>query len=431
MTPDAIDDALAQAVQAYAARNPASQRQLADAEASMPAGNTRSVLFHSPFPLTMVRGEGCRLQDADGHWYLDALGEFTAGIYGHSEPAIAGAIAEALAEGLNLSSHNRREAALAHELRRRFPAMRRLRFTNSGTEANLLAIASAVAFTGRRKVMVFRGGYHGGVLSFGGHSEMNVPHDWAVARYNDLADVRAHAAAHPGEFAAILVEPMLGAGGCIPGQPAFLHGLREVCDETGALLIVDEVMTSRLSEGGRVGLLQLSPDLLTLGKYFGGGLSFGAFGGREDVMAHYDPRHSKPWGHAGTFNNNTLTMAAGMAGLAKVLSRDALARLNALGDDLRARLNALCRSTAPRLQFTGLGSVMQLQTCGGEVRCPEDLAAADDRIRALLFFDLLEMGVFLARRGLVALSLPWGAREVDEFTAAFANVIARRRCLLQ
>lgn len=146
---------------------------------ALPGGNTRSVLFFAPFPPAMARGEGCYLWDADGHRYLDALGEFTAGLYGHSEPAIRAAITEALAGGLSLSSHTAREGALAREVQRRFPGMELLRFTNSGTEANLMALATATAHTGRRKVLVFKGGYHGGVLAFaGGGSPVNVPHEW-------------------------------------------------------------------------------------------------------------------------------------------------------------------------------------------------------------------------------------------------------------
>src|SRR5205823_5517375 len=161
------------------ARNPASERRLAEAAEVLPGGNTRSVLFHAPFPLTMVRGEGCRLWDADGHRYLDALGEFTAGLYGHSHPVIRNAIVAALQDGLNLSSHTAREAALAREIRARFPSLQLLRFTNSGTEANLLALAAAKVHTGRRKVLVFDGAYHGGVLSFGGGvSPVNVPHEF-------------------------------------------------------------------------------------------------------------------------------------------------------------------------------------------------------------------------------------------------------------
>ncbi|UUZ68561.1 aminotransferase class III-fold pyridoxal phosphate-dependent enzyme [Polaromonas sp. P2-4] len=411
--------------------NPASERLLAEAADVLPAGNTRSVLFYSPFPLSMARGEGCHLWDADGHRYLDALGEFTAGIYGHSHPVIQQAIISALKDGLNLSSHTAREAALAHEIQRRFTGLELLRFTNSGTEANLMALAVALVHTGRRKVLVFDGAYHGGVLSFGGgKSPVNVPHDFVVAPYNNLDTVQTLVQTHGAELAAILVEPMLGAGGCIPAEPAFLHGLRALADECGALLILDEVMTSRLSPGGRQALLGLKPDLTTLGKYFGGGLSFGAFGGRADVMARFDPRRPDALAHAGTFNNNVLTMAAGLAGLTQVLTPAALDTLNLRGERLRERLNAVFAQHAVGLQFTGLGSVMQLHATARPLRNPADMAGADDRIKALLFFDLLERGVFLARRGLVALSLPFGDAEADTFVSALDAVVQARQPLL-
>lgn len=430
-TETALDSALAETTARYRARNPGSERLLREAADVLPAGNTRSVLFYTPFPLYMARGEGCHLWDADGHRYLNALGEFTAGIYGHSNPVIRQAIVAALQDGLSLSSHTAREAALAHEIQRRFPGMALLRFTNSGTEANLMALAAATTHTGRRKVLVFNGAYHGGVLSFGGGgSPVNVPHDFVVAPYNDLDAVRALVQAHGPQLAAILVEPMLGAGGCIPAEPAFLHGLRAQADACGALLILDEVMTSRLSGGGRQALLGLRPDLTTLGKYFGGGLSFGAFGGRADVMSRFDPRRADALAHAGTFNNNTLTMAAGLAGLTQVLTPAALDGLNQRGERLRKRLNDVFKRHAVGLQFTGLGSVMQLHATDRTLRNAADLAGADDRVKALLFFDLLERGIFLARRGLVALSLPFGDAEADEFVAALDAVVTARHALL-
>jgi glutamate-1-semialdehyde 2,1-aminomutase len=426
-----LDAALAEATERYRRRNPASERLMADAAGVLPAGNTRSVLFYAPFPLTMARGVGCYLWDVDGNHYLNALGEFTAGIYGHSNPAIQKAIVSALREGLSLSSHNTREAALAHEIQRRFPGMELLRFTNSGTEANLMALAAATAHTGRRKVMVFDGAYHGGVLSFGGGgSPVNVPHDFLVCPYNDLEAAQALAQTHGAGLAAILVEPMLGAGGCIPAKPAFLRGLRALADECGALLVLDEVMTSRLSSGGRQALLELKPDLTTLGKYFGGGLSFGAFGGRADVMGRFDPRRPGALAHAGTFNNNTLTMAAGLAGLTQVLTPAALDALNLRGERLRERLNAVFAQHAVGLQFSGLGSLMQLHATDRPLRRASDLHAADDRVKALLFFDLLERGIFLARRGLVAMSLPFGDAQADEFVAALEAAVTARQALL-
>ena len=426
-----LDTALAQAIALYRQRNPTSARLLAEASHVMPGGNTRSVLFYEPFPLAMARGEECYLWDADGHRYIDALGEFTAGLYGHSNATIRQAIVDTLQDGLSLSSHTAREGALAREIQRRFPNLELLRFTNSGTEANLMALAVATAHTQRRKVLVFHGAYHGGVLTFGGGgSPVNVPHDFVVAPYNDLDAVRALVQTHGADLAAILVEPMLGSGGCIPGEPAFLHGLRALASECGALLVLDEVMTSRLSSGGRQALLGLKPDLTTLGKYFGGGLSFGAFGGRADVMARFDPRRADALAHAGTFNNNVLTMAAGLAGLTQVLTPDALDTLNRRGEQLRERLNAVFAQHAVDLQFTGLGSLMQLHATARPVRSPSDLAGSDDRAKALVFFDLLERGIFMARRGMIALSLPFGEPQVEAFVVAMDAIVTTRRAVL-
>jgi glutamate-1-semialdehyde 2,1-aminomutase len=427
-----IDSALRESIERYRQRNPRSEAALAEAAQVLPGGNTRSVLFHPPFPVTMARGEGCTLWDVDGHEYLDALGEFTAGLYGHSHPPILAAIVETLRNGLSLSSHTLREAALAREIRRRFPGMELIRFTNSGTEANLLALAAATAHTGRRRIVAFGGAYHGGVLSFGGDapSPVTVPHAWLLARYNDLDSVHELMRAHGADVAAILVEPMLGSGGCIPGEQSFLQGLRELADEYGSLLVFDEVMTSRLSLGGRQAQLGIAPDLTTLGKYFGGGLSFGAFGGRGEVMSRFDPRRADALTHAGTFNNNVLSMAAGLAGLTQVLDAAALEGLNRRGDRLRESLNALFVRQGVPLRFTGLGSLMNLHVTARPVTSPADLALTDPRPRDLLFFDLLERGIFLARRGLVALSIPFGDAEVDRFVAALDEIVHTRRATL-
>jgi len=426
----ALDQALADAIERYRVRHPTSARQLEQAAEFLPGGNTRSVLFQAPFPLTMVRGEGCWLWDADGHRLLDALGEFTAGLYGHSAAPIRQAIVAALDGGLSLSSHTLREVELAREIVQRFPSMALLRFTNSGTEANLLALAAAIAHTGRRKVLVFEGAYHGGVLAFGGATaSVNVPHEWLLAPYNELDAVAAIVQREGAALAAILVEPMLGAGGCIPGTSEFLHGLRRLADDSGALLILDEVMTSRLSLGGRQSQLGLTPDLTTLGKYFGGGLSFGAFGGRREVMQRFDPRRPDAMGHAGTFNNNVLTMAAGLAGLRELWTPAAIETLNRRGERLRERCNALFATRGLALQFTGLGSLMSLHATSRPVSRPANLADSDARIKDLLFFALLERGVFMARRGMVALSLPFGDNECGQFVAALDDALAAHQGL--
>jgi len=303
-----LDSALAEARERFVAANPQSLARHVEATAVMPGGNTRTVLFHTPFPLTMTRGAGCRLWDADGHEYVDLLGEYTAGLYGHSNAVIRAAIDGALDGGWNLGGHGVMEAHLARLICERFPSMDLVRFTNSGTEANLMAIATALAVTGRRRVLVFEGGYHGGVLYFGGGGiPINAPHEWVLGRYNDMAVPVDES------IGAIIVEPMLGSGGCIPATPEFLARLRTEATRVGAVLIFDEVMTSRMSAGGQQARLGITPDMTTLGKYIGGGMSFGAFGGRADLMERYDPRRADAIPHAGTFNNNVLTVAAGLA----------------------------------------------------------------------------------------------------------------------
>jgi len=429
--PTPLQHVVAAARARYRERHPASAAQLQAAAGALPGGNTRSVLYFAPFPLTMVRGDGCRLWDADGHAYLDALGEFTAGIYGHSHPVIREALVDALHDGLSLSSHTTREAALALEIQRRFPSMELLRFTNSGTEANLMAVGLAKIHTGRRRILVFDGAYHGGLLAFsGGGSALNAPHDYLVGTYNDAQAAREIFRQCGSEIAAVLVEPMLGSGGCIPGQPEFLHELRTLSEAHGALLVFDEVMTSRLSAGGRQALLRIRPDLTTLGKYFGGGVSFGAFGGRREILQRFDPSRPVALAHAGTFNNTVLSMAAGLAGLVRVLSPDALATLNERGERLRGRVNEAAQRRGLAIQATGLGSLMTLHATDTPIRRPADAAAADPLAKELLFFDLLDRGIYLARRGFASLSLPFGDAEVEEFIAAWDAVLDERRAVL-
>ncbi len=424
LAPFSVVDAFAIARADYIKRNPRSQERLLAAADAMPGGNTRSSLYHDPFPLCMVRGSGCRLTDVDGHEYIDFLGEFTAGIFGHSPPALIAAIKTALDDGINLSSHNQIEGRLSALICARFPSMDLLRFTNSGTEANLMALAAAVAFTGRRKILVFENGYHGGVLTFPkGGSPVTVPHQFLVAPYNDLAAAMELIDAHRSDLAAILVEPMLGAGGCVPATCEFLALLRDAADDVGAVLIFDEIQTSRLSEGGRQAQIGVIPDMTTIGKFFGGGLAFGCFGGRRDIMALFDPRRPNALTHAGTFNNNTLTMAAGAAAVSTLLTPENLASVNQRGDVFRDQMNNVFESLGAPFYVTGLGSLMNIH--------PKPHLGSIELWRKLLFFDLAERGVYIAARGLIALSFPIGDDETAMFLEALRGFVDRRAALFQ
>jgi glutamate-1-semialdehyde 2,1-aminomutase len=223
---------------------------------------------------------------------------------------------------------------------------------------------------------------------------------------------------------------MQGSSGCIPAERDFLAMLRAEATRVGAILIFDEVMTSRLSPGGLQQALGIIPDMTSLGKYIGGGMSFGAFGGRADLMAMYDPRRADAMAHAGTFNNNVLTMSAGIVAMGEIFTPEAARALTARGESLRARLNAQAREHGAPVQFTGVGSLMTIHMTDRPIRCSADAAAADQELKELFFFDMLERGVYLARRGMMALMLPLGDAECDRFAEAFDDFLAARRSLM-
>ncbi len=422
-----IMSSVADARAAYVAARPRSKSLYEQALAVMPGGSTRSVLAYGPFPTAMASGADCRLWDVDGHAYLDLCGEYTAGLFGHSEPRIHAAITKAMSTGLNLAAVGEAEVQLARILCDRFSSMELVRFTNSGTEANLMAITAARAFTGRATIMAFRGGYHGGVLTFpmAGPSEVTAPFPVVLADYNDTAGAVALIREHAAGLAAVIIEPMLGGGGCIPARPDFLMALRDAASEAGALLILDEVMTSRMSAGGLQARMGVEPDLTTLGKYVAGGMSFGGFGGRADVMDLFASKLP----HAGTFNNNVLSMAAGRVAMGEIFTADMAEALFDRGEAMRAALNAACAGVP--MHFTGLGSMAIAHFRPGQIDRPYIATPEEDGLRELFFFDMLRDGLYLARRGMVALSLPVQQSDLDRFVAAVSEFVQSRGPLLR
>lgn len=422
-----LDGALADARARFTAANPASAARHAAARASLPGGNTRSVLHYAPFPVAIARGHGVRLTDIDGHVYTDFVCEYTAGLYGHSSPVLMQAMTDAIADGVALGGPNRYEAPLAAALCARFPALDRVRFTNSGTEANVMAISTARAVTGRAAVMAFHEGYHGGVLSFGhGGSPLNLPFPMVMATYNDVDGTEALIRSQ--DLACVILEPMLGGGGCIRATDAFLAMLRRATQDTGAILILDEVMTSRLSPGGLQAVAGITPDLMTLGKYLGGGAGFGAFGGRADIMDRFDPAAPGAFGHAGTFNNNVLSMAAGLAGVTQVLTPGAVTAMNALGEAVQARLRDRLAAHGVAGAVTGCGSLFNLHFHTGPT--PASIKTADPRPLRLWHMQMMLAGQYVTPRGMMALALPHTAAETESLVAAFDRFLADHAGLL-
>jgi len=344
-----VDHALGGAREEYATRNPRSLKAHQDAHSHLPGGNTRTVLHVDPFPLTWASATSGTLTSLDGDTYIDLLGEFSAGIFGHSEPRIAEAVKDALSKGWNYGGNSQTEKKFAQKVCERFgpSGIELVRFTNSGTESNTTALGAALAITKRRKILVFSGGYHGSTLVFpmalmqGSTAPcMNLPHDFVHAPYNNIPETRAILEDLPKDtLAAILVEPVQGSGGCRAATKEFLHFLRGVADKTGALLIFDEVMSSRLGYSGYCATQGVRGDIVTLGKYVGGGMTFGAFGGRRDIMELFDPSKNKLF-HPGTYNNNVLTMHAGLVGL-DIYNADEVDRLNRLGDTLKTKVQRI------------------------------------------------------------------------------------------
>ncbi|KAJ4130711.1 hypothetical protein NW768_006249 [Fusarium equiseti] len=421
-----IQSKLDDAIDRYISRNPRSKSLHDEAVKSMPGGNTRTVLHTSPFPVVIKSGKGHQVTSEDGHVYTDLTGEFTAALYGHSNPVILSAIRDVLDNvGMNVGGNTAQEQIYARELCTRFN-IEHVRFCNSGTEANIHALAAARAFTKKRRVVTFNGGYHGAVIGFkGGKSEANNVDmdDWVVARYNDLDSARA--AIESEDVAAVLLEGMQGSGGGLPGKPEFLQGIQEIAAKAGVLFIIDEVMTSRLSAGGISELRGLKPDLKTFGKYLGGGLAFGAFGGRTDIMAAFDPRSPNALSHSGTFNNNTLVTHAGYAGLTKVYTPEVSVQFTRSGDELRERLNAVTEGT--RVVFTGVGTIMGVHfpTYGDRVFERSGEIEEIDTLRDLFWCEMMEEGFWIVRRGFMALVLGTPAAELDRFVGCVEAWISK------
>jgi len=286
-------------------------------------------------PRFIARAEGAYLYDADGNRLIDYVGSWGPMIAGHAHPEVVDVVREAALNGLSYGAPTELEVTMAERICKLLPSMDMVRMVSSGTEATMSAIRLARGVTGRKVIVKFEGGYHGhgdsllvkagsGALTFGEPNSPGVPPELAqftlTLDYNDSAQVREVFAERGGEIACVIVEPVAGNMNCVPPVPGFLEALREVCDQSGALLIFDEVMTGfRVALGGAQAYYNIRPDLTTLGKVIGGGMPVGAFGGRRDVMEHLSPLGSVY--QAGTLSGNPIAMAAGLKTL-EIIARE-------------------------------------------------------------------------------------------------------------
>jgi glutamate-1-semialdehyde 2,1-aminomutase len=418
-----------------------------EALAVMPGGNSRTTTFFDPYPFYAQRGQGAYVWDVDGVARVDFNGNYTSLILGHAHPDVVQAVQEAAAQGVSFPAPTEAEVRLAELLTRRVPSMERVRFTNSGTEATMNAVRLARAVTGRPKIAKFEGAYHGThdwvLVSVtpearaAGSRRRPKPVPWSaglppavlkhvvVLPWNDPDACERILEREARHLACVLVDPLLGIGGIIPPAEGFLPRLRELTERHGILLVFDEVISFRVAPGGAQERFGVRPDLTTLGKIIGGGLPVGAFGGRADLMAAYDPRRAGARiPHGGTFNANPLTMAAGLATL-KRLTPEAYARLDALGDRLRNGVSRLLASTRRRGQVSGVGSLFCLHWTSAPLTDYRSSRPRDPAMPGRIFLALLNEGIVLSPRGLGACSLAMTEEEIDRFVNALARVLAR------
>ncbi len=361
-------------------------------------------------PIFMQRGEGAYLFDVDGRRYIDYVGAWGPLILGHADPDVTRAVVDAAARGLAFGTPTEAETELALEVRALMPGLEKLRFVSSGTEATMTALRLARAVTGRDKVVKFEGGYHGhpdsflvkagsGALTLGVPTSPGVPAALAahtlVARFNDPDSVSALFDRHGHEIAAIIVEPVAGNMNCVPPVAGFHEHLRALCDQYGALLIFDEVMTGfRVAAGGAQALFGIRPDLTTLGKIIGGGLPVGAVGGPAALMDQLLP--DGPVFQAGTNSGNPVAMAAGLATLKKLKAPGFYETLGARVEALTTGLSEAAARHGLAYATNAVGGMFGLFFADGPVRYYEDVMRADaDRFRRF-FHGLLGLGVYLA-----------------------------------
>ncbi len=322
-------------------------------------------------PLILARGEGPRVQDADGNWYIDYIGAWGPAILGHADPDVVGAVREAALNGFALGATSPLEVELGELIRDRMPSMERLRFTSSGTEAVMSALRLARGATGRDLILKFAGGYHGhsdgllveagsGLATLALPGSAGVPAEIAadtiVVEYNDVGAVEEAFRRHAGRIAAVIVEPVAANIGVVAPAAGFLEALRRITANDGAVLVFDEVITGfRLARGGAQERYGVTPDLTTLGKIIGGGMPVGAYGGRADLMRHIAPEGAVY--QAGTLSGHPLTMAAGSATLHK-LDGAVYETLEVAGARLQAGLESAARDAGREVAITRVGALL-------------------------------------------------------------------------
>ena len=430
---------------AFRALSSASAALAERARIVMPGGNTRTTVYQSPHPPYAAYGKGARIVDVEGDARLDFINNYTSLIHGHADPDINAAVIEQLQYGTSYAMPTVHEVALAELIAERIPSVEQLRFTNSGTEAVMMAIKGARAFTGRPKIVKFEGCYHGS-YDFAEVSQVTPESRWEeadtpatatafgtpqgvmdnvlIARYNDRADAERVITHYHDAIAAVLVDPMPSRVGNVPATHAFLSALREMTRAYGIVLIFDEVITLRVAYGGMQSVIGVTPDMTTMAKIIGGGFPVGAVGGSAEIMAVFDPSKGPKVPHGGTFNANPITSVAGLTAMEKMTPVE-FDRINALGDRLREGLVEAMDGARMPGQVTGAGSVFNLHLHPRPLSDyrSTSLTPAEKTRTAAVYQSMLAHGIFMSPSMMGCISTPMGNAEIQTCINAFAAAL--------
>ena len=448
MAKQEISDSLRAERARYIGLNGGSSAKHEEAKRWLPGGDTRNSIFWGPFPIYVSRAEGSKIVDVDGNERIDFINNMTTLILGHRHPAVIAALGEQLERGVSYPAPTPLVVEWGELMCERVPSLDKVRFVNSGTEATLNAVRAARAFSGKNLLAKCEGAYHGNhdavqisvtpdvglagdaespesVLTTRGMSPKSAD-EIVIMPYNDLENAEMVIRSRADELAAVIVEPINGQCGMVPAEPEFLEGLRRLTSELGILLIFDEVIAFRASRGGAQEYYGVTPDLTCFGKVIGGGLPVGAFGGREDVMSMWDPSQSggPQVSHAGTFNGNPMTAAAGVATL-RELTVDVYEDLEEKGEYLRDRLRHVISEMEAPMGVTGAASLFAIQATSEVVRDYRSYATNDGDLLEMVFMGMMNEGYLLSNRCAGNVSAAHTYEELDGFVDAFERVLKR------
>ncbi len=412
----------------YRKRTPRSADVSARARKYLPGGDTRRSIFFFPYPVWVDHADGCHVYDEDGHKYLDFHNCYTTMILGHGNPGVKEAIKEQLDQGtVALGAFKRNVVDWAEILCQRVASVDQVRFTCTGTEAVMMAIRAARAWTGRDKIVVEYGGYHGAydAVVFPPDSRglpKSLMSDTIVVPYNDKEALARALDEHKGQVAALVLEGLMGAAGMIPPGEGYLQSARKVTSEHEVVFVLDEIISFRLDSGALQRIEGVMPDLTTFGKTIAGGTAMAAFGGRHELMELFSPE-SPVLHHAGTLNANPLSAAAGVA-MMRQITPELIARINGLGESFRDGMRDVFRRAGIKGQVTGMGSLCNVHF--GPVPVVDGYTSRETtnkQILHLFHLSLVNRGILTPERAMFCISAPMSEREVTTAVQTVEDVV--------